>query len=60
MSEALYFDLRSIGSKLGVSLFLPGVVATRILDAERNRPRDNGSITAEAGRTHPAGRTLRG
>jgi NAD(P)-dependent dehydrogenase (short-subunit alcohol dehydrogenase family) len=38
LSEALRMQLKAIGARVGVSVLCPGVVATRILDAERNRP----------------------
>ena len=38
ISEGLYRDLKTAGSKLSASVLCPGVVRTAILDAERNRP----------------------
>jgi short-subunit dehydrogenase len=38
LSEALYEDLRRAGSRLSASVLCPGMVKTRIHDAERNRP----------------------
>jgi len=38
LSEALFHDLRDRESKLGVSVLCPGLVATRIVEAGRNRP----------------------
>lgn len=37
-SETLYLELTQRGSKIGVSVLCPELVATRIGDAERNRP----------------------
>jgi NAD(P)-dependent dehydrogenase (short-subunit alcohol dehydrogenase family) len=38
LSETLYHELEQRGSKIGVSVLCPELVATRIGDAERNRP----------------------
>lgn len=38
LSESLLHDLRAEGSDIGVSVFCPGFVATRITDSARNRP----------------------
>jgi NAD(P)-dependent dehydrogenase (short-subunit alcohol dehydrogenase family) len=38
LSEGLYHDLRAAGAALGVSVLCPGMVATRIVSADRNRP----------------------
>jgi NAD(P)-dependent dehydrogenase (short-subunit alcohol dehydrogenase family) len=38
LSEQLQHDLRLRGAPIGVSVLCPGFVATRIMDAERNRP----------------------
>ena len=38
LSETLYHELDRRGSKIGVSVLCPELVATRIGDAERNRP----------------------
>ena len=38
ISEGLYRDLKTAGSKLSASVLCPGVIRTAILDAERNRP----------------------
>lgn len=38
ISETLFHDLRAVGSQIGVSVFCPDVVATRLRQAERNRP----------------------
>jgi NAD(P)-dependent dehydrogenase (short-subunit alcohol dehydrogenase family) len=42
LTEGLHHELRAAGSKLGVSVLCPGAVDTRILEAERNRPRHLG------------------
>jgi NAD(P)-dependent dehydrogenase (short-subunit alcohol dehydrogenase family) len=38
LSESLQMQLSAIGAHVGVSVLCPGAVATRIMDAERNRP----------------------
>jgi NAD(P)-dependent dehydrogenase (short-subunit alcohol dehydrogenase family) len=38
ISETLFHDLRSASSLVGVSVFCPDVVATRLREADRNRP----------------------
>jgi NAD(P)-dependent dehydrogenase (short-subunit alcohol dehydrogenase family) len=38
LSEGLWYDLRAAGSSIGVSVLCPGMIATRIVSAERNRP----------------------
>ena len=38
LSETLYHELKSIESKIGVSVLCPGHVRTEILESERNRP----------------------
>jgi NAD(P)-dependent dehydrogenase (short-subunit alcohol dehydrogenase family) len=38
LSEVLYKELAARGSPIGVTLLCPGLVATRIFTAERNRP----------------------
>jgi NAD(P)-dependent dehydrogenase (short-subunit alcohol dehydrogenase family) len=38
ISEALYFQLHVVGSKLSASVLCPGFVRTNIMDAARNRP----------------------
>ena len=38
LSEVLYHELRGLGARIGVSALCPEAVATRIDDAERNRP----------------------
>jgi NAD(P)-dependent dehydrogenase (short-subunit alcohol dehydrogenase family) len=38
LTEGLWHDLRSAGSPIGVSVLCPGLIATRIVTATRNRP----------------------
>src|SRR5215207_4970299 len=38
LSEALQIQLATRGARVGVSVLCPGIVRTRIADAERNRP----------------------
>lgn len=38
ITEALYAGLRDEGAPIGVTMLCPGLVATRIYDAERSRP----------------------
>ncbi len=38
LSESLYLELTQLGAPIGVSVLCPELVATRIGDAERNRP----------------------
>jgi NAD(P)-dependent dehydrogenase (short-subunit alcohol dehydrogenase family) len=38
VSESLQMQLSAIGAHVGVSVLCPGAVATRIMEAERNRP----------------------
>jgi NAD(P)-dependent dehydrogenase (short-subunit alcohol dehydrogenase family) len=38
LSESLYLELRSKGAPIGVSVVCPELIATRIGDADRNRP----------------------
>jgi NAD(P)-dependent dehydrogenase (short-subunit alcohol dehydrogenase family) len=38
LSESLYLDLERTGAKTKVSVLCPGFVATKIMDAKRNRP----------------------
>ncbi len=47
VSECLEIELRTGGEDIGVSLLAPGVVATRMPDAERNRPSDVPSTEAD-------------
>ncbi len=45
LSEGIYKDLREMGAKLSASVLCPGLINTRILDAERNRGDGLGSHT---------------
>ncbi len=38
LSEGLYHDLRAAEAPIGVSVLCPGMIATRIITADRNRP----------------------
>lgn len=38
VTEGLYKDLKTMGSKVSASVLCPGLIRTAILDAERNRP----------------------
>jgi NAD(P)-dependent dehydrogenase (short-subunit alcohol dehydrogenase family) len=38
LSESLRMQLAAVSARVGVSVLCPGLVATRILEAERNRP----------------------
>ncbi len=38
LSETLYTQLKTRGSKIGVSVLCPGYVATNLIDSDRNRP----------------------
>jgi NAD(P)-dependent dehydrogenase (short-subunit alcohol dehydrogenase family) len=40
LSEHLYLELERAGARTKVSVLCPGFVATKIMDAERNRPAD--------------------
>ena len=50
LSEALRMQLLAIRAGVGVSVLCPGLVATRIMEAERNRP----GGARSAGRANPA------
>jgi NAD(P)-dependent dehydrogenase (short-subunit alcohol dehydrogenase family) len=52
LTEGLYRDLREMGSRLSASVVCPGLINTRILDAERNRGADFGAPT-DVGATRP-------
>jgi NAD(P)-dependent dehydrogenase (short-subunit alcohol dehydrogenase family) len=45
LTEGLYKDLKSAGSKLSALVLCPGLIRTGILDAECNRPADMGPAT---------------
>jgi NAD(P)-dependent dehydrogenase (short-subunit alcohol dehydrogenase family) len=38
LSEIAWYDLRATGAPVGISVLCPGIVATRIVTADRNRP----------------------
>ena len=38
LTEGLYYDLRAAQAKIGASVLCPGLIATHIVSAERNRP----------------------
>lgn len=38
LTEGLWFDLRAANAKIDASVLCPGMIATRIIEAERNRP----------------------
>lgn len=40
LTEGLHAGLRKVGAPIGVTLLCPGLVATRIYEAERSRPKD--------------------
>ncbi len=40
LTEGLHYDLLAAGSKLRASVLCPGMIATRIVSAHRNRPRE--------------------
>ena len=46
LTESLYDQLAARGSKISASALCPGVVQTKIFDAERNRPSEFGSAPA--------------
>jgi NAD(P)-dependent dehydrogenase (short-subunit alcohol dehydrogenase family) len=45
LTEGLYFDLQQANAKVHCSVLCPGMIATNIILAERNRPRE---LTSEA------------
>lgn len=45
LTEGLYRDFREMGARLSASVVCPGLVNTRILEAERNRADDFGART---------------
>jgi len=48
LTEGLYHDLQSIDSPIGVSVLCPGMIATKIVSAGRNRPDElQNDMTAE-------------
>jgi len=46
LTETLYFQLRSLGARVGVSVLCPGAVRTNFGTSERNRPASAGSPLA--------------
>lgn len=40
LTEGLYYDLQAAEAPIGVSLLCPGLIATHIVSAERNRPEE--------------------
>jgi NAD(P)-dependent dehydrogenase (short-subunit alcohol dehydrogenase family) len=48
LTEGLYKDLKEMGAKVSASVLCPGLINTRILDAERNRAEDTGRRTDKA------------
>jgi NAD(P)-dependent dehydrogenase (short-subunit alcohol dehydrogenase family) len=38
LSEGLFHDLAAVGSRIGVSVLCPGLIATHIVSSDRNRP----------------------
>ena len=49
LSEALQHDLAAEGSDIGVSVFCPGFIATRITDSARHRPSSLSDTAASVG-----------
>jgi NAD(P)-dependent dehydrogenase (short-subunit alcohol dehydrogenase family) len=50
LSESLQHDLDAEGADIGVSVFCPGFIATRITDSARNRPAELPETAPAAGR----------
>ena len=46
LSEVLHHDLDAAGSSIGVSVLCPGLVRTKILTSDRNRPADRSGSAA--------------
>lgn len=44
-TEGLYKDLKSVGANVSASVLCPGLIRTRIMEAERNRPAEWGPAT---------------
>ncbi|MDG2112641.1 MAG: SDR family NAD(P)-dependent oxidoreductase [Actinomycetota bacterium] len=42
LTEGMYLDLQEMGAAVSASVVCPGLINTKILDAERNRPSDLG------------------
>jgi NAD(P)-dependent dehydrogenase (short-subunit alcohol dehydrogenase family) len=51
LSEGLWHDLRAADARIGVSVLCPGMVATHIVTAERNRPEHLRDEADDADRT---------
>jgi NAD(P)-dependent dehydrogenase (short-subunit alcohol dehydrogenase family) len=49
LSESLQYDLDAEGCDIGVSVFCPGYIATRITDSARNRPASFADTAASSG-----------
>jgi NAD(P)-dependent dehydrogenase (short-subunit alcohol dehydrogenase family) len=49
LSESLHHDFVAEGADIGVSVFCPGFIATRITDSARNRPASLGDTTEASG-----------
>ncbi|MGD9751364.1 MAG: SDR family NAD(P)-dependent oxidoreductase [Acidimicrobiia bacterium] len=45
LTEGMYHDFRELGARLSASVVCPGLINTRILEAERNRPSSFGERT---------------
>jgi NAD(P)-dependent dehydrogenase (short-subunit alcohol dehydrogenase family) len=50
LSEVLALDLEAAGADIGVSALLPGFIATRITESDRNRPDGLGDRAPVSGR----------
>ncbi len=48
LTEGMYLDFKEMGAALSASVVCPGLINTKILDAERNRPSDLGRATDRA------------
>jgi NAD(P)-dependent dehydrogenase (short-subunit alcohol dehydrogenase family) len=55
LSESLQHDLDAEGADIGVSVFCPGFIATRITDSARNRPASLPATAQASGRRTVAG-----
>ena len=42
LSEGMFYELKIVGAKIGVSVLCPGPVSTNIVDSSRNRPDEFG------------------
>jgi NAD(P)-dependent dehydrogenase (short-subunit alcohol dehydrogenase family) len=52
LSEVMALDLEAVGASVGVSVLLPGFIATRITESDRNRPEHLGERAAGSGGPH--------